>query len=714
MMQYPGPGMRRFSWLSALVAFIALSLVAIATRWPALPATAEFRIRFPEGVPGRLEPIITTGVTGMGDLLMLRYEARNRAVFVHDSWGSGGPASKPFTFEPGQTYTLELSMPSLSEIAGVSVRVTAPLRIVLDGQELINEDVRFFQRHTGDLHFSVNGIGGTGERTFRGQLFRSDGKPLDGGPETYFSTASRIGGYLASWHPLVGVVLISAICGVLAPRAVRFAARARKGLIETPAHTSAPHGVAALTIAFCTFVFAYVMTGGTFALIYAESFGVFYDHQALSLLHGRLDVPESSLSGEAFFHGGKCYGYFGPTPALFRLPLILLGVGFGLVSRALMVLYFIGAGIAVYQLLCLSVRLRRGEQAWPSKFATVTLLCTALLGSTLFFLASRAYIYHEAILCGAALALWSVYCSLRYLQKPTVAWGVTALIGGTLAVHARPPVGLYALVVVGVVAAFHVIRAWLPMKSGAPDAGHSPTRRRWIPLLMGVSSILGVLSFNGLSYLKFGTIEGCPLRYNVQYSPERLARIDGKQFHLTNVRFGLGTYVLTPTLAVRKQFPYFFHDGADPAKYPRAKLDLVEPMAGLPWAMPGLTLLALIGLATASRSLLPQIGAIWIAAIPSSVAMFAAIAVSHRYTGDFVPFLIAAASIGMAGIDRFGGAWGWLCRSVIVAVCITSVAITAALTLRQQGEMLWGVAPEIQERYQALKQSAERLFDQHP
>ena len=81
-----------------------------------------------------------------------------------------------------------------------------------------------------------------------------------------------------------------------------------------------------------------MLTYGTGRLLVTDTFGNFYDYQADAWLHGRWDVPEPALGGEAFVVDGKIYGYFGPTPALLRLPLVALGVAFGKLTRPLMAL----------------------------------------------------------------------------------------------------------------------------------------------------------------------------------------------------------------------------------------------------------------------------------------------------------------------------------------------------------------------------------------
>src|SRR6202171_29057 len=70
-------------------------------------------------------------------------------------------------------------------------------------------------------------------------------------------------------------------------------------------------------------VFAWMLTRGTFDLLRHQNSADFFDAQAHAFLHGHLDVDPQLLKIEAFFHGGRAYLYFGPFPALLRLPFAL-------------------------------------------------------------------------------------------------------------------------------------------------------------------------------------------------------------------------------------------------------------------------------------------------------------------------------------------------------------------------------------------------------
>ena len=55
-----------------------------------------------------------------------------------------------------------------------------------------------------------------------------------------------------------------------------------------------------------------------------ETFGNFFDAQANAWLHGRWNVPPHTFFVEGFRHGAKTYTYFGPWPAVLRLPILAI------------------------------------------------------------------------------------------------------------------------------------------------------------------------------------------------------------------------------------------------------------------------------------------------------------------------------------------------------------------------------------------------------
>ena len=723
-------------WILAAAILLSLGGWGAARSFPLLRDPCVLSLTLPAGTAGDCCPLVATGQSGAGDLLYLRYLDATTLVIGYDSWAVGGPVSASIRITPGAARPLVVQMPSLAAPSRVDRRALGLLRVVYDGREVLRDDVHYYGRARAEIHFATDSIGGTiVNQPFAGTLATSDGRRLQGLPFALFPWRLRVWHWLTTEPWSVLGAFVAAIAGAFwLPPALRRGFDHLTRRRPEPAfagHSQPPHLAFAVTTALCTGVFISVITGFTFRLYQAEAFGQFYDHQAASLLAGRLDVPETALSSESFRFAGKYYGYFGPTPALLRLPFALTGVGFGQLSRSYMVAYYVACLAAVYALLVHAARLLSRRATWPARSEVALLVGSAGLGSTLFFVSSRAYIYHEAILCGAAFALWSAWSVLRWLAAPAEhRWWILALAGGILAVHARPPAGLFALTFLGCAAAALIVRRWLALprsgrrtaEAGEVDPGgpvaSSRLRALRTPFIVGLLAVLGVLSFNGLSYLKFKSFEGAPLRHHVQYHADRLANIGGSNFHLTNIPYGFASYCWRPNFVLRPTFPYFYIQGHDPGEYPGSRIDLAENTLALPYAMPPLVFLAsvagwcAIGRWPASRLALGTLAA---GTLPMAAALCSAIAISQRYTADFVPFLVTAAAFGLTGIAILPKTARRFLHATTAVLAVAAMLITLAITLHYQGEGVWGVPDETRGLYQSLRQQFDAfLHRSHP
>jgi len=465
-----------------------------------------------------------------------------------------------------------------------------------------------------------------------------------------------------------------------------------------------------------------MVTLGTWRLNEREIFGNFYDFQAASFLQGRLDVPEEAIGGEAFEAKGKLYGYFGPTPALLRLPFVATGLAFGNLSRAAMLFYFALTLGCAYLLLREALRLAGradgDDDPVPPRAATAILLTATGWGSTVLFLASRGLIFHEAILGGIAFALVSCVCSLRYLRLPESRWWIGALVAGVLSIHTRPPTGLFALTLLGSVAVARAARgAHVTMDREGLRAFVSSSVVRCVPL--GLACVAGALSLNALAYAKFGTFDPAPLRMSRPYAnPERINAIDGKSMHAANVPYGFYTYVVRPNLRFESGFPWIYLGSNTPGHFfPKAKIDLPDHTLAIPYSMPGLFLLATAGALLAvwiAPGLRVAITVTWLAAVPMSLALFAAVATAQRYTGDFCPLLVTAAALGLAGIASLRPAARATALVTAGLATAAAVAVTWALTLHYQGETLWGVPEETRAAYRETRRGVDAAVTSQP
>jgi hypothetical protein len=460
------------------------------------------------------------------------------------------------------------------------------------------------------------------------------------------------------------------------------------------------HGWVLVLIAGCGTVFTWLVTDGSFRLLYPESFGSFYDYQAQSLLHRRLDVPWEAISEEAFIVDGKFYGYFGLMPAILRIPFVVLNIGFGELSRLFMLGYFLAFLAAVY---CAFVHLhRRVTGAAPSPGGTLLVLLNCGLGSSVLFLASRAYTYHEAILSGLAFSAWGAYFTLRYLERPVWRWMGGALLMGLFAIHCRMTLGMFSILFSGIAALITAL------------AGRGPLMRRWGPCALVAILGLGTLgSFMLVSYAKFGTVDAMPLRYHVQFMmvPGRLLRIDGSDFHIENVQPNAAAYFYSFNAKLSTAFPYLVERGVDRSLYPHSKLDLTEPVLAIPYAMPGLTLMSLLGvLAGAARGGIRRqlVIATGLSVAPVAAVLLLAVACSNRYTCDFIPALSVLSMVGMSSTGRVP-----MRRAVIAIIGLATAAAMAVNLLagfNYQGVTVGNVPDEAIQHYQAIAHQFDSWF----
>jgi hypothetical protein len=729
---------------AAAALFVLLAAWRAGERYAIFPNPLALELTLEPGEPHRADPLIVSGITGAGDFLAVRFDDARTVRFHYDSWGVPALISQPVTVVPGVPLRLRVTMPALDRVAGAATPVSALVRVECDGVVVLDATGQAFTRAAHQIYFGENHIGGTscGPR-LRGRITGPGGAPLSGEPGATLPLPHRVRDWAGHFpRPAVALALLSLVLVALAGKIPRLPALVRSGAAAVRRHRWFAGAALGATLGY-----AWLVTLGSFNFNHPEVFGSFYDFQADSLLKGRLDVPNEAIEGEAFEARGRLYGYFGPTPALLRVPFVALGLGFAKMSRALMVVYFVASLVAAYLLLREARRLiaaraacvrssafRQGletrpdqapsrerdgttnkdtldpSEAPPSPFAVIALVAGVGWGSTIFFLGSRALIFHEAILAGIAFALWSVWCALRHLRAPDSRWWLGALACGVASVHCRPPTGLFALTFLGCVA----LAIWVHR---GPARWTAPALRR--ALLIGGCCALGQLSLNGLAWLKFRTFDPAPLAISRPYAePGRLAHIDGKSLHLVNLPYNFDTYVLRPNFRLERGFPWFYLGSHTPRRdFPRAKIDLPDFTLAVPYAMPGLFLLATLGAlgaAIARPGARLALALLWLAVLPMTLALFAAVATAQRYTGDFCPFLIAAACFGLAAAESAPAIARRFLRSLIALATVAAVAVHVAITLQYQGAYLWGVPEEVRVNYQSLRHRVDAWFGAPP
>jgi hypothetical protein len=229
--------------------------------------------------------------------------------------------------------------------------------------------------------------------------------------------------------------------------------------------------------------------------------------------------------------------------------------------------------------------------------------------------------------------------------------------------------------------------------------------------MVGALAIIGFSSLQIVAYLKFGTTEGAPLRYHVQYTPERLAKIQGKNFHLANLHHNIDAYLLWPAFQAGRRFPFFIFD-LTKRDYPGARMDLEEKVVGILYSMAGLVVLAAAGSVGAIilRSMRRLLLIVSFASVPLVVCMLTFIGTSHRYTADFCPPLIVTAIFGLVYFDTLTGWKRGLLLSVATAATAFAAALTLGLSFHFQVDLVWGVPEEVRANFLKIREHLDRWF----
>ncbi len=215
----------------------------------------------------------------------------------------------------------------------------------------------------------------------------------------------------------------------------------------------------------------------------------FFTAQADALIRGRLWVDPKSMDtvSECWYNAGKCYGYFGLTPSLLRIP-ILLVIGPTTQSFAIFMIP-LAAGLVFGASLDLCRQFARpmAQQARGAVFMCVAAV-TLGPGSVLILLADP-FLYQEAIVWSIAGVMLAVNFYWRWLHSNNARYLALAVVFCIFAASARP-----TTLLVGVVLGIAVLVA---------HRQHMNLRSNVAVAAVGLIVLPALFCF-GVLFLKFG------------------------------------------------------------------------------------------------------------------------------------------------------------------------------------------------------------------
>ncbi|HEY3834792.1 MAG TPA: hypothetical protein VGO03_21040 [Acidimicrobiia bacterium] len=391
----------------------------------------------------------------------------------------------------------------------------------------------------------------------------------------------------------------------------------------------------------------------------SESFTThFYTAQAQALIHGHWDMPRVSLEFEGFQHGSRWYMYYGPFPALLRLPLAHFAPGISDRMTQLAILFATALALVCAARILWGVRLllradravTKQERLWAAIFVFVI-----GAGSAMLFLASQAWVYHEAEAWGAALALASFDALLVWLRRPSRGALVAAAAFAWASVLSRGSVGFGPIAALGLVA---VVVAFPRLRS---IAGVNVDVARSRAIGLAVAAFVPLASYCYVNNAKFGNPFVFPTASQSmsQINPGRkyfLAHSGGSYFSLKFVPSTLVQYFRPDALRLTTLLPFidFPHS---PHAIGGVVFDTLEPSSSIPSSMPFLFVLACIGLFAAFRPWrhrdgdhAPTLSGLRVPLVGAAIGAVSVLPfgyIAQRYLSDFVPLLVLAGAAGL-------------------------------------------------------------------
>jgi len=348
---------------------------------------------------------------------------------------------------------------------------------------------------------------------------------------------------------------------------------------------------------------------------------------------------------------GKHYLYFPPGPALLRMPAMVLTDRFdGRMTTLSMLLAWMVTAL-LFSLLIWRVRclLRPGAPLGRWEAAAYGLLLVAgTVGSTVLFLGSIPWVYHEAYAWAIPMALGSGFALLGVIQHPSTRGLVATAAFTTGAVLSRTTAGW-------AVAGAVLLTAVLLPRGGRRDAD---PHLWWKVYAAGLTPVAIGMAVN---WAKFRHPYLFPIDQQVftglnQHRREAIAANGGDLFSPNMIGSTVVNYLRPDGIRLTSTFPFLSLPGRIPPSYGGGFIDQANRTGSIVSFMPLLLGLALWGVVVAFRRRaadgaallrLPLLGAM---AIPGGIMFYAYIA--HRYTSEFMPFLLFGGAIGLVDVVR--------------------------------------------------------------
>jgi hypothetical protein len=417
-----------------------------------------------------------------------------------------------------------------------------------------------------------------------------------------------------------------------------------------------------VTLLLSVVLWLFTMTGGRDIFV-KEVLGGAYDSQAEHFLRGDVGVDSAAIAHETMIVNGKVRMYFGPFPALLRVPLnFIYPAGHGKWSRisgfcAGVIALFAFAGLV--QTALRSSPLSSRARDWIGNACVIGFG----LGSPLLLLLGNLSIYDEAIIWGFAWSLAALYFAWR--SRTTEG---AALTRSLLAFSFCAGAALLSRATFG--APFILIAPLLAIR-----LFHRQPIRNIIALLLPLGTAFVFYLF--LSYARFGDFSGMNMRYNINPVQRDFAVKHGL-FRIERVPYSFADYFVLRSPKLQREAPFLKANRKDYHHENLYVMPFTETYSSLLWSSSWILLGAVIGMAMLLRPRRADgvdraIAAIFLLQV---IVILSFMGLAQRYLAELFPFLIFAFLIFLRQ-----GKIAFQLRYLLIGLVVISVAINSLTTV---------------------------------
>jgi len=417
-----------------------------------------------------------------------------------------------------------------------------------------------------------------------------------------------------------------------------------------------------VTLVLSVILWLFTMTGGRDIFV-KEVLGSAYDSQAEHFLRGDVGVDSAAIAHETMIVNGKVRMYFGPFPALLRVPLnFIYPAGHGKWSRisgfcAGVIALFAFAGLV--QTALRSSLLSSRARKWIGNACVIGFA----LGSPLLLLLGNLSIYDEAIVWGFAWSLAALYFACR--SRTTEG---AALTRSLLAFSFCAGAALLSRATFG--APFVLIAPLLAIRLFQ----RQPIRNITALLLpLGAAFVFYLF----LSYARFGDFSGMPMKYNIN-PVQRDFAIKHGLFRFERVPYSFADYFVLRSPKRQREAPFLKAGRTD---YPHESLYVVpftETYSSLVWSSSWILLGAAIGVSILLRpggadGVDRAVAAIFLLQV---IMILCFMGLAQRYLAELFPFLVFSFLIFLRQ-----GNIAFQLRYLLIGLVVVSVVINSLATV---------------------------------